>query len=203
MPARLSGALPRASTCAAAAACSSAGPGPPAWAATAPRRQAAHATRHGRAPSLAMRRPRAGPGAGAANASPQQLRAVPAHTSRAPSRCRARLASYLARYGTATQGATQHPGNSRNNIRIISLTWGGAMGIRTPDLLHAMKPAPSPPPALTCRDQQKQRRGATQSDAEQHPQTAHLLPRPLPRTRPLSTPQLRPRRTLGSLAMQA
>ncbi len=31
------------------------------------------------------------------------------------------------------------PGKSRNDIRILSVTLGGAMGIRTPDLLHAME----------------------------------------------------------------
>jgi hypothetical protein len=53
---------------------------------------------------------------------------------------------------------------------------GGAMGIRTPDLLHAMKATPSPPPAPTQRDQQKQRRGATQSDSEQRPPTLICYP---------------------------
>ncbi len=50
------------------------------------------------------------------------------------------------------------------------------MGIRTPDLLHAMKPAPSSPPALTWRDQPKQRPRATQSDAEQRPPTPICYP---------------------------
>jgi|SRR6266496_3629017 len=46
------------------------------------------------------------------------------------------------------------------------------MGIRTPDLLHAMKPAPSPPPALTRRDQPNsdpEQRRATPSNARRRP----------------------------------
>ena len=113
----------------------------PARAATVPRRQVAHYM-HGRAPSLAMRRPRARAGWGAANANPQQLRTVPAPTSRTQSCCRARPTCYR----TATQRATQHSGYSRTDIRIILLTLGGAMGIRTPDLLHAMQT----PPVATC-----------------------------------------------------
>jgi hypothetical protein len=69
MPARLSGALPRASTRAAAAACSRAGPTPPAC----PGRNRArpHATWHGRAPSRAMRRPRARAGCGCGECKPR------------------------------------------------------------------------------------------------------------------------------------
>ncbi len=44
------------------------------------------------------------------------------------------------------------PGNSRNSVRIISLTCGGAMGIRTPDLLHAIgKGAGSIAPGVPAR----------------------------------------------------
>ena len=56
----------------------------------------------------------------------------------------------------------------------------GAMGIRTPDLLHAMKATPSPPPAQTRRDQPKQRRGATPSDSEQRPPTLICYPNRYP-----------------------
>jgi hypothetical protein len=76
---------------------------------------------------------------------------------------------------------------------------GGAMGIRTPDLLHAMKATPSPPPALTRRDQQKQRRGATQSDAEQRPQTLICYPDRYPRHARSAFPRHRPRRTMAAL----
>jgi hypothetical protein len=47
---------------------------------------------------------------------------------------------------------------------------GGSMGIRTPGLLHAMKATPSPPPALTRRDQPNsdpEQRRATQNNARQ------------------------------------
>ncbi len=113
--------------------------------------------------------------------------------------CRARLACYR----TATQRATQHSGNSRNNIRILSVTLGGAMGIRTPDLLHAMKSAPSPPPALTRRDQPKQQHRATRSDAEQRPPTLICYPDRYPGHARSALPWHRPRRTLAALAMQA
>jgi hypothetical protein len=134
-----------------------------------------HATWHGRAPSLAMRRPRARAGCGCGCGeckSANNSGALPAHTSRAQSHCRARLACYPA----ATQRATQHSGNSRNYIRIIYVSLGGATETRTPDLLHAMKSTLSPPPALTRRDQPKQRRRATRSDGEQRPQTLICYP---------------------------
>src|ERR1035441_6333427 len=35
--------------------------------------------------------------------------------------------------------AVQAPGALGSGFRIMVLTWGGAMGIRTPDLLHAMR----------------------------------------------------------------
>ena len=35
--------------------------------------------------------------------------------------------------------AVRAPGTVGSGFRIMFLTWGGAMGIRTPDLLHAMK----------------------------------------------------------------
>src|SRR6266516_1958257 len=134
MPPRLSGALPRASTCAAAAACSSTGPAPPGP-------QPRHAARHMARPDTppAMRRPRAGPGAGAANASPQQLRAVPAPTSRAPNAAENGwpVTALLPKALPSTR-------NSRNNIRILSLTCGGAMGFepQTSCMPCTLRPSP-------------------------------------------------------------
>jgi hypothetical protein len=57
------------------------------------------------------------------------------------------------------------------------------MGIRTPDLLHAMKPRHFRSPALMSRDQQKGQRRATPSDAEQRPQTPIRYPTRYPQTR--------------------
>jgi hypothetical protein len=68
------------------------------------------------------------------------------------------------------------------------------MGIRTPDLLHAMKATPSPPPALTRRDQQKQRRRATPSDFEQRPPTLICYPDRYPAHARSALPQHRARR---------
>src|ERR1022692_440786 len=57
------------------------------------------------------------------------------------------------------------------------------MGIRTPDLWHAMKPRHLRLPVHTRRDQRKDRRGATPGDAEQRPQTPICYPTRYPHTR--------------------
>ena len=60
---------------------------------------------------------------------------LPARSSAEPLTCRIVLAVSTGREHTAE-------GNRRSLFEIIGLTWGGAMGIRTPDLLHAITRQP-------------------------------------------------------------
>jgi hypothetical protein len=76
------------------------------------------------------------------------------------------------------------------------------MGIRTPGLLHAMKATPSPPPALTRRDQPKQRPRATPSDSEQRPPTLICYPDRYPAHARSALPQHRARRAPAALPGQ-
>jgi hypothetical protein len=82
----------------------------------------------------------------------------------------------------------------RRPQRASELRKRGAKGTRTPGLLHAMKATQSPPPALTRRDQPKQRRGATPSDSEQRPPTLICYPNRYPGHARSPLPPHRPRR---------
>src|ERR1017187_1843579 len=62
------------------------------------------------------------------------------------------------------------------------------MGIRTPDLLHAMKPGHIRSPVSIRRDQRKDRWRATPGDAEQRPQTPICYPTRYPQSRAIEPP---------------
>jgi hypothetical protein len=166
MPARLSDALPRACTCAAAAAYSRAGPraASPRPSHTARRRST---WQHGSRTSHAAPHEPSGRPIQARNNS-WQYPLSPAGAK--PLLSRADLLPGC--YQEVLPSTRKHSCLYSNCFCDL----GGAMGIRTPDLLHAMKATPSPPPAPTQRDQQKQRRGATQSDSEQRPPTLICYP---------------------------